>query len=206
MEKKQTFPVIKSPSSFPQRILIVFLSVFAALIAFYMTLYQWNILESFWDPIFNTGSQKVLHSDLSLEMSHFLRMPDALFGCLAYLSDALFAIAGSQNRWYDRPWLVLLFGFDVIPLGLTSIILVACQGIIVGHFCFLCLVTAAISTLLIFLAYQEVLFSLRYLIKIKRQGQSHKLLWNTFWGKASPLGYRIVTEMMEELEQKKNKD
>jgi hypothetical protein len=44
--------------------------------------------------------------------------------------------------------MVVLFGLDVIPLGAISAILVLLQATIVGYWCFLCLVTAAISVLL----------------------------------------------------------
>ena len=101
---------------------------------------------------------------------------------LAPICLALWGIAGTTRRWQYRPWLVLLFGIDVIPLGIVSAILVLMQGFVVGSFCTLCLVTAAISLLLILFAYDEVWASLMYLRRVWKTYHDKKLLWNTFWG------------------------
>ena len=80
---------------------------------------------------------------------------------------------------------MIVFGLDVIPLGAVSAILVVMQGTVVGNWCFLCLLTAAISLILIGYAYDEVWSSLLYLRRIWRQKRDARLLWNTFWGRAS---------------------
>ena len=49
--------------------------------------------------------------------------------------------------------MVILFGIDVIPLGGVSAILVVMQGFVVGSWCTLCLVSAAVSLLLVYFAY-----------------------------------------------------
>jgi hypothetical protein len=103
---------------------------------------------------------------------------------MGYFSEAIFAMAGSTRRWQYRPWLVMIFGIDVIPLGIVSAVLVAIQGFVIGSWCFLCLVTAAISLLLVWLAYDEVWSTLLYLHRIwKRTGNLH-ILWKAFWGGA----------------------
>src|SRR5690606_20725350 len=94
--------------------------------AVYMGLYQWGLVDTIWDPFFD--SEKVLKSDASKQMEEWFRIPDAIFGAVAYLGDIIFAMAGSIRRWQYRPWLVLVFGFDVIPLGIVSVILVGVQG------------------------------------------------------------------------------
>jgi hypothetical protein len=118
-------------------------------------------------------------------MRRWFGIPDAALGAIAYLSDAVFALAGSTRRWQYRPWLVIIFGLDVIPLGAVSAILVVMQGTVVGSWCFLCLLTAAISLILIGYAYDEVWSSLLYLRRIWQQNRDARLLWNTFWGRAS---------------------
>lgn len=174
-----------NPSSWPQRIRIAWIALVAAFIALYLGLYQWQVIASVWDPLFGDGTAKVLTSDVSHEITRWIRVPDAILGVFAYLSDAVFALAGSERRWQDRPWLVILFGIDVIPIGIVSIILVILQGIAVKYWCFLCLITAAISLLLIILAYDEVISSCIYLYEVKKRG-SWSTLWWAIWGYPSP--------------------
>jgi hypothetical protein len=103
-------------------------------------------------------------------------------------------MAGSTRRWQYRPWLVMIFGLDVIPLGLVSAILVFMQGAVVGAWCFLCLVTAVISLILIVLAYDEVWSCIVYLYRVYRRSRSFKTLWNTFWGRPSDLAWQVGEE------------
>lgn len=174
-----------NPSAWSQRIPVCLLGLVAALISLYMALYQWRVIESVWDPVFGAGTRRVLDSDVSESMRQWLRVPDAALGAVAYFSEVIFALAGSTRRWQYRPWLVLLFGFDVIPLGIVSAILVVLQGTVVGSWCFLCLVTAAISVILIFLAYDEVWSCLLYLRRVWRKTHNRRILWNVFWGRAA---------------------
>ncbi len=174
-----------NPSSWGQRVLIALIALVATFIALYLGLYQWGVIDWIWDPLFGNGSVNVLDSEVSHEITRWIRIPDAILGVFAYLSDAVFALAGSERRWQDRPWLVILFGIDVIPLGVVSIILVVLQGIAVKYWCFLCLVTACISLVLIILAYDEVVSSCIYLYEIKKRA-GWKTLWWAFWGYPSP--------------------
>jgi len=174
-----------NPSSWQQRVPICALAAIAFLAATYMALYQWRLIATPWDPVFGSQSQRVLDSEVSHQMRAWLRVPDAALGALAYLGDIIFGLAGCTRRWQYRPWLVILFGLDVIPLGIVSAVLVVMQGAVVGAWCFLCLVTAAISLLLVLLAYDEVWSSLSYLRRVWRHTRSATTVWNTFWGRAS---------------------
>jgi uncharacterized membrane protein len=174
-------PWTYNPSSWEQRIRIALIALVATLIALYLGLYQWRVIHTVWDPVFGDGTKNVLDSDLSHEFTNWIRIPDAILGVFAYASDIVFALAGSERRWQDRPWLVILFGIDVIPLGIVSITLVLLQGIVVKFWCFLCLTTALISLILIFLAYDEVVSSIIYLHEIKKRS-SWKTVWWAFWG------------------------
>ncbi len=174
-----------NPSSWRQRVPICLLAGVAFLIASYMALYQWRLIGDVWDPIFGDQTKMVLDSKVSEQMRRWFLIPDAAFGAIAYLGDVIFGLAGSTRRWQYRPWLVVLFGFDVIPLGIVSAVLVVLQGTVVGAWCFLCLVTAAISLILIYLAYDEVWSSLLYLGRVWREKRNPRLLWATFWGRPS---------------------
>lgn len=184
-----------NPSKWSQRLSIVAVAAIAVLIATYMGLYQWNLIDSVWDPIFRNQSMLVLDSDVSHKITSWVMLPDSIFGALAYLGDIIFALAGSTRRWHDRPWLVIVFGLDVIPLGFVSAILIFMQGFVVGYWCFLCLITAVISLVLIVLAYDEVWSSLIFLRRVWKRSRNFPLLWNTFWGKPSKIAHEVGAEM-----------
>jgi uncharacterized membrane protein len=174
-----------NPSSWKQRLPICALALIATAIASYMALYQWRLIPTVWDPVFGDGTRKVLDSYVSERMRSWLRIPDAALGAIGYLSEVILGLAGSTRRWQDRPWMVILFGIDVIPLGIVSVVLVILQGTVVGSWCFLCLVTAAISVVLVFVAYDEVWSCVLFLHRVWRRTHSPKILWDTFWGRAS---------------------
>lgn len=190
-----------NPSSWNQRFRVAVVALVATFIALYLGLYQWGVFKTVWDPFFGDGTKNVLTSDLSHTFTSWIRVPDAILGAIAYLSDVVFALAGSERRWQDRPWLVIVFGIDVIPLGLVSFTLVILQGIVVKFWCFLCLVTATISLILIILAYDEVLSSCIYLYEIKKRG-SWTDFWWAFWGYPS----EIALEAGEATLQKRGKN
>lgn len=184
-----------NPSKWSQRILIALIAGIAFILATYMALYQWGLIDHVWDPVFKDGSEKVLTSDVSHEITSWIRIPDGALGSIAYLGDILFALAGSTRRWMDRPWLVIIFGIDVIPLGIVSAILVGMQGFVVKFWCFPCLITAVISLVLIFMAYDEVLSSIFYLHRIWKKSHDKKIFWDAFWGKPSEIANEVGYEL-----------
>lgn len=184
-----------NPSSWSQRLPICALAAVAGLIATYMALYQWRVIGSIWDPVFGEQTAKVLDSDVSEKMRHWMLVPDAALGAVGYFSEAILGLAGSTRRWQFRPWLVILFGIDVIPLGIVSVILVVLQGTVVGFWCFPCLVTAAISVLLVYWAYDEVWSSLKFLKQVWERTHDRTVLWQTFWGGAPPEAVALAKEL-----------
>jgi uncharacterized membrane protein len=189
-------PWTYNPSEWRQRIPICLLAWVAFIIASYMALYQWRLISTVWDPVFGAQSQKVLDSNVARQMDAWIGIPDAALGALAYLGDAIFGLAGSTRRWQYRPWLVILFGIDVIPLGIVSAVLVVLQGAVVGYWCFLCLVTALISLVLVYMAYDEVYSSLNYLYRVRQETRSWRIVWRAFWGipigEAQEVGERML--------------
>jgi uncharacterized membrane protein len=185
-----------NPSSWSQRIRVAVVAVVAFVAAVYMALYQWRLIPDVWDPIFGAQTRQVLDSDVSHRMRGWFRIPDAAMGALAYLGDIIFAIAGSTRRWQYRPWLVVVFGLDVIPLGIVSAVLVFIQGAVLGAWCSLCLVTAVISLALVVLAYDEVWSCLIYLHRVWRKTRSLPLLWDTFWGRPSSAAHEVGESMV----------
>jgi uncharacterized membrane protein len=167
-----------NPSAWSQRWPLILIALIGFLIALYLGLFQVNVVSSVWEPFFGDGSEKVLTS----EVSKALPVPDALLGAFSYLLDAVTGVIGATSRWRTKPWIVVMFGFATGPLGLTSVLLVILQPVVVGTWCTLCLVTAFISIVMISPAMDEVLASLQYLQRVKRQGYS---VWDAFWGKQS---------------------
>lgn len=186
-------PFDRNPSAWSQRWPIAALAGVATLISSYMALFQWGLVPSAWDPVFGDGTETVLRSEESHRMYRFLFVPDAAFGAWGYLSEAVLGLVGSTRRWQLRPWLVLLFGLDVIPLGVVSAVLVVVQGVSIGSWCFLCLITAAISLLLIVFAYDEVWASTKYLLRVWRHHRDWRLLVRTFCGIPSEEAHRLAT-------------
>ena len=195
-------PFDYNPSSWSQRVVIALLALVGFGIACYLGLYQWGLVDHLWDPFFQgtdgkNGSETVVTSDVSQRMERLIHLPDGVLGAIAYLGDALFGFAGSTRRWQYRPWLVVLFGFDVIPLGVVGVILTVTQGTVIGSWCTLCLASAAISAILVWMAYDEVWVSLIYLYRVwTRSGRSYGLLWRTFWGRPSQLAHDVAEEMI----------
>lgn len=185
-----------NPSQWSQRVRVCLVAGIAVLISTYMGLFQLGLIDSVWDPVFGAQSQKVLTSNVSHTLSRWFLMPDALFGALAYLGDIIFGLAGSTRRWQYRPWIVILFGLDVIPLGFVSAILVVLQGTIVGSWCFLCLVTAVISLALVVLAHDEVWSSVCFLHGIWKRSGDWKVVCGAFCGRPSDIAHEVAQQMV----------
>jgi hypothetical protein len=187
-----------NPSRWSQRVRVAVVAAIAGVIAVYMGLYQLRLIPSVWDPIFGAQSMAVLDSNVSHTMSSWFRAPDAILGALAYFGDIIFAMAGSTRRWQYRPWLVVVFGIDVIPLGIVSAILVVMQGAVVGSWCFLCLVTAVLSLVLVALAYDEVWSCIRYLYRVWQTRDSFRTFWDAFWGRPSEIAHEAGQYLVQE--------
>lgn len=164
-----------NPSSWGERLPIVALALVGFVIATYLSLFQLDVLASVWEPFFGNGSREVLTS----RISHVLPIPDAALGALGYLADAVTGVIGGQRRWRSMPWIVILFGLAVGPLGMASVILVIFQPVLFDAFCTLCLASAVISVAMIGPAMDEALASLQHLKRAKADGRS---LWRAFWG------------------------
>ena len=165
-----------NPSSWRQRLPLISIAFVGFVIAFYLGLYQLRIFNTVWEPFFDSGSEQVLHS----KISKLLPVPDALLGAFGYVLDVVTGIIGSTERWRTKPWIVILFGLAVGPLGFVSVLLVIFQPVLVGAWCTLCIVTAIISVVMISPAMDELLASMQYLQRVKRSGKS---VWKAFWGK-----------------------
>jgi len=164
-----------NPSSWSERAPLIALALLGTAIAGYLALYQLGVLTSVWEPFFGRGSEVILGSSVS----RVLPIPDALLGALGYVVDAASGAIGGRERWRTMPWIVIVFGIAVGPLGMVSILLVILQPVLFHAWCTLCLSSAVISIAMIGPAMDELLASLQYL---RREHTRGRALWPAFWG------------------------
>jgi uncharacterized membrane protein len=164
-----------NPSEWPQRLPIVGLALVGTAIATYLSLFQYGVIDTVWEPFFGEGSRIVLESRLS----EVLPVKDAALGAFGYLLDAVTGSIGGTHRWRTMPWMVIIFGLAVGPLGAVSILLVIAQPLLYDSFCTLCLVSAVISLAMIGPAMDEFLAACQDLRRVRSAGNSW---WRAFWG------------------------
>lgn len=181
-----------NPSTWSERLPIICLATVGFFIASYMALFQFGVIDTVWDPFFGDDTRDVLTS----KISEAFPLPDAALGALGYLLDAVTGAIGGRKRWRTMPWIVVLFGLAVGPLGAASITLVILQPLVVGSWCTLCLATAAISIVMIGPAMDETLASLQYLRRV--YDTDSRSVWRAFWGLDSrpvaPVSAQVRTE------------
>lgn len=164
-----------NPSSWNQRVPVIFLAWLGFFVARYMGAFQLGYIDTVWDPFFGDGTRKVLTSDVS----HAFPVSDATLGAFSYLMDVLFGAAGGTHRWRTMPWVVIIFGILIIPLGVVSITLVILQPVSVGHWCTLCLTSAMISLIMIPFTIDEVLATVQVMKHEKKERNTS--YWTSFW-------------------------
>ena len=164
-----------NPAAWSERLPIVGLALVGFGIATYLALYQFDILSTVWEPFFGNGSRKILNS----KVSNVLPVPDAALGAFGYFLDAVTGAIGGRKRWRTMPWIVIVFGLAVGPLGFISIMLVVFQPVLFNSFCTLCLSSAVISVVMIGPAMDEMLASLQHVKRVRDAGGS---TWRAFWG------------------------
>jgi hypothetical protein len=164
-----------NPSSWGQRLPLAGVALAGFAIAGYLAAFQFGLVRDVWDPFFGSGSRTILTSGVS----RVLPIPDAALGALGYVLDALTAVVGGTSRWRTMPWIVIVFGIAVGPLGAVSVLLVILQPVAFGAWCTLCLASAVISALMIGPSIDEVLASLQHIARRRREGVS---TWDAFRG------------------------
>jgi uncharacterized membrane protein len=163
-----------NPSDWIQRGPIIAMAFVGFFLSRYLAAYQLGHIAYPWDPFFGDGTRRVLDS----EVSKAWPISDAGLGAVSYMLEALSGFMGGRNRWRTMPWMVLMFGILVVPLGVVSIVLVILQPVAVGAWCALCLVTAAAMLIMVAPAVDEVVAMGQFLLGARREG---KPLWRTFW-------------------------
>jgi hypothetical protein len=162
-----------NPSAWTQRLPIIALAVIGLLVSRYLAAYQLGHVPGVWDPFFagspdgRNGTEEIITS----EVSRAWPVSDAAVGGLTYALEILTGIVGSQRRWRTMPWLVLLFGLMIVPLGVVSITFIVIQPIVIGTWCTLCLVAAAAMLIQIPYSLDELLATLQFLRRRRAVGR-----------------------------------
>ncbi len=157
-----------NPSAWPERRLSAGLALVGLGVASYLALDQLGALNSVWEPFFGSGSERVLHS----WFSRLTPLPDAALGAVGYLIELAAILWGGTDRWKSKPWAVLILGLTAGLMALTSVILAMLQPLAFHAWCTLCLVSAAISLMIVGPAMKESLATLQYLRNATRAGLS----------------------------------
>lgn len=164
-----------NPSSWIRRWLGIALALFGFIISRYLAAQQLGLSNEAWDPFFDGGTDRVLHSSVS----HMFPISDAGLGAVAYLLEVLSGFMGGRARWRTAPWIAILFALLVIPLGITSVVLVISQPMIVGSWCGLCLIAASALLTSVPLAVHEAIAVGQFMLLAHSKKKSMwKILWN----------------------------
>jgi uncharacterized membrane protein len=142
----------RNPSRWSKRVTLAFSAAAGLAIAMYLSLYQFGLISSVWDPLFGAESERVLHSPLS----RLLPVPDAALGALGYAFEVILVLAGSSYRWRTQRWIVRLYGFVVLSLAFVGIALVIYQSASLHAWCTLCLGSGVLSIAIAAAALDEV--------------------------------------------------
>ena len=179
-----------NPSTWLQRAPILTLALLSFFLARYMAAFQLGHTSWVWDPIFGDGTVRVLGSDLSKSFP----ISDAGLGAFTYLIELLSGFMGDPRRWRTMPWMVALFGFMVVPLGVVSVVLIMLQPVVVGAWCTACLLSALFMLIMIALSLDEVIAMIQFLMQTRRAGKS---VWRAFWLGGDALGDNLTPRRSE---------
>lgn len=164
-----------NPSSWTQRLPIIVLALFGLYVSRYLAGYQLGHLPSLWDPFFagapgdpRNGTEEVVTSAVSKAWP----FPDAAIGGYTYLLEIRTGLVGSTRRWRTMPWLVLLFGLMIAPLGIASLYFIVIQPIVIGTWSIVALLGAAAVLVQIPYSLDELIATVQFLRRRAAAGRS----------------------------------
>lgn len=156
-----------SPSGWTNRLPIIALAFVGLFISRYLAAYQLGHIDAAWDPFFGAGTERIITSSVSEAWP----VSDAGLGATVYALEIVTGVIGDKRRWRTMPWLVLLFGILIIPLGAVSVFFIIIQPVVIGTWCTLCLVGALAMLLQIPYSFDEILATLQFLKARRLQGR-----------------------------------
>ncbi|MCH8686766.1 vitamin K epoxide reductase family protein [Pedomonas mirosovicensis] len=164
-----------NPSSWSQRLPIIALAVVGLMISRHLAAYQLGHSPAAWDPVFTgnpldpkNGTEEIITS----WVSEAWPVSDAAVGAYTYALEILTGIVGSRQRWRTMPWLVLIFGLMIAPLGVTSIFFIIIQPILLGTWSLPALIAAAVMLIQIPYSLDELLATIQFLRRRIKAGRN----------------------------------
>jgi nucleoside-diphosphate-sugar epimerase len=164
-----------NPSTWTQRLPIIVLALVGLQVSRYLAAYQLGHVDSVWEPFFmgaadnpRNGTEEIITSSVSKAWP----VSDAAVGGYTYVLEILTGIVGSRVRWRTMPWLVILFGLMIAPLGITSIFFIIIQPIVIGTWSTLALIGAAAVLIQIPYSLDELLATLQFMRRRVKAGRS----------------------------------
>ncbi|WP_459617929.1 NAD-dependent epimerase/dehydratase family protein [Bordetella sp. 2513F-2] len=164
-----------NPSEWTQRVPIIALAVVGLYVSRYLAAYQMEQIDHVWEPFFagspddpRNGTEEIITSSVSRAWP----VPDAAVGAYTYALEILTGVVGSRARWRTMPWLVVIFGLMIAPLGIVSITFIIIQPIVIGTWSTLALIGAAAMLVQIPYSLDELLATCQFLQRRRRAGRS----------------------------------
>jgi hypothetical protein len=158
-----------------QRLPIILLALVGLQVSRYLAAYQLGHVDGVWEPFFagsavdpKNGTEEIITS----HVSEAWPVSDAAVGGYTYALEILTGIVGSRMRWRTMPWLVILFGLMIAPLGITSIFFIIIQPILIGTWSTLALIAAAAMLIQIPYSLDELLATLQFMRRRMKAGRS----------------------------------
>jgi Vitamin K epoxide reductase family len=164
-----------NPSEWTQRLPIIVLALVGLYVSRYLAAYQLEHIPTAVDPFFagaaddpRNGTEEIITSWVSKSWP----VSDAAVGAYTYLLEIVIGFAGSTLRWRTMPWLVVLFGLMIAPLGITTIFFIIIQPVLLGTWSTLALIGAVAVLVQIPYSLDELLATLQFLRRRAKAGQN----------------------------------
>jgi len=164
-----------NPSDWTQRLPIILLAIVGLEVSRWLAAYQLGHIEGVWEPFFAgsaTDPQNGTEEIITSHVSEAWPVSDAAVGGYTYALEIMTGIVGSRARWRTMPWLVVLFGLMIAPLGVTSIFFIVIQPIVIGTWSTLALIGAAAVLVQIPYSLDELVATLQFLRRRAKAGRS----------------------------------
>jgi nucleoside-diphosphate-sugar epimerase len=190
-----------NPSAWSQRIPIIALAIVGLYVSRYLAAYQLGHVDHVFEPFFDgsptdprNGTEEIITS----WVSEAWPVSDAAVGGYTYALEILTGILGSRARWRTMPWLVVLFGLMIAPLGVVSIFFIVIQPILLGTWSTLALLAAAAMLVQIPYSLDELLASVQFVHRRARAGS--RWLTVAMRGDTDDTPQRAVSRATDELD------
>jgi uncharacterized membrane protein len=155
-----------------RRALLGALAFAGPLVATYLTLFQLELYDTVWDPIFDSRTVLELTAPV----------PDAPAGVAAYGAELVLLAAGGRDRRRSLPWACLALGGILAAGAVVSIALIVIQPSLAGAWCLLCLVSAVLSLAVCLLGIGEARAAWQHVRRARERGAR---LGDAVWGRAA---------------------